>query len=403
MKMEKRNLCRGSLSIVLIVVTVLFVSLFFDSDSANAQKILKIAGVFELSGSTSSMGYPESEGLKLAVAEINEKGGVKIAGETYKLELLLFDTRANPSEAVGIAEKLITREGVKAIFSGANSGTNTAMVTYTQPAKVLHLCVGCTAFIKVLGKPGNECLFKASSYEGGEKGTAAHFLPFIVKKNNFKTAVIMVPATEAGRIYAEVDKKYLEDAGVKVLEVILFNPTLKDFYPQLSKVKLANPDMFGVGFTDDEVIPILRQAVEMGIQSKLVGLGAGMSEKAAYVMGENKPPAEGYTWIAYFPPLTDPKTIDFCGRYQNFYNKKCQSDVGFAILMYETLEHVLWAMQKVGSTTDTTKIAKAIKGHRFDTGLVVKEYDESGLASTNYWIAEIKNGKIVWDYVPLKK
>jgi branched-chain amino acid transport system substrate-binding protein len=401
--MEKRNFRQGFLNIFLIVLTVLLLSFLVNPNNANAQKVLKIGGVFEMSGPTSSMGYPESEGLKLAVSEINAEGGVKIAGETYKLELLLFDTRANPSEAVGIAEKLITREGVKAIFSGAHSGTNTAMVTYTQPAKVLHLCVGCTAFIKVLGKPGNEYLFKASSYEGGERGTAAHFLPFLVKKNNVKTAVIMVPATEAGRIYSEVDKTFLEDGGVKVLEVILFNPTLKDFYPQLSKVKLANPDMFGVGFTDDEVIPILRQSVEIGIKSKLVGLGAGMSEKAAYVMGEDKPPAEGYTWIAYFPPLTDPKTIDFCGRYQKFYNKKCQSDVGFAIMMYETLEHVLWAMQKVGSTTDTAKIANAIKGHRFDTGLVVKEYDQTGLATTNYWIAEIKNGKIVWDYIPLKK
>jgi branched-chain amino acid transport system substrate-binding protein len=399
--MERRN-CVLNIMAVIFFVSLFSFCLTIHPNNVNAEKVLKIGGVFELSGTASTMGFPESEGLKLAVAEINDKGGVTIGGETYKIKLFLFDTRANPSDAVGIVEKLITKEGVKAIFSGAYSASNLAMHEITQPAKVLHLCVGCTAFLKVLGKPGKDCLFKASPFEGGEKGTAAHFLPYLVKKNNIKTAVIMLPSTDAGRMYAEVDKKYLEDAGTKVIDEVFYNPKLRDFYPQLSKVKMKNPDMLGIGFTDYGVIPLLRQSVEMGIKSKLVGLGAGMSEKAAFATGEAKP-IEGYTWIAYFPPLDDPKVIDFCKRYERFFNKSCKSDVGFSILMHETLSNVLWAMQKVGNTTDTLKIAEAIKGHRFDKGIVAREYSEKGLVSSNYWVAEVKNGNIVWEYVPLKK
>ena len=176
---------------------------------------------------------------------------------------------------------------------------------------------------------------------------------------------------------------------------------MTDFYPQLSKIKALNPDALGAGYTDDGVIPILRQAKELGIKSWLIGLGGGMSERAAYATGTDKP-IGGYTWISYFPPLSDPKVIDFCSRYEKFFNKKCASDIGFAIYMYETLEHVLWAMQKVGSTTDTDKIAQALKGHKFE-GIVTREYDEKGLGMSNYWVAEVKDGKVVWNYVPLKK
>jgi branched-chain amino acid transport system substrate-binding protein len=369
---------------------------------ALAQKTLKIGGVFELSGQVAGMAYPQSEGLKMAVAEINEKGGVKIGADQYKLELLLFDTRGSPSDAVGIAEKLITKEGVKVLLTGADSATNMAMQEITQPAKILQLCVGCTAFIKVLGAPGKETLFKASPFEGGDKGTAAHFLPWVVKTHKIKTAVLMLPATEAGKVYAEVDERYLKNAGVEVLETIYFTPGLRDFYPQLSRVKLKNPDMLGVGFTDDGVIPILRQAKEMGIKSRLVGLGAGMSEKAAYAAGPDNP-IEGYVWIAYFPPLTDPTVVEFCKRYTKTFNKQCKGDVGFSILMYETLRNVLWAMQKVGDPNDTIAIAKALKGHRFDDGVVVREYGNDGLVSSNYWVAEIKDHAINWQYVPLNK
>ena len=385
-----------------LVSLLLLCTLGVHADGAMAQKVLKIGGVFELSGTAAGMGFPESEGLKLAVAEINDQGGVDIAGEKHKIELLLFDTRGNPSDAVGIAEKLIAREGVKLILSGADSATNMAMQEVTQSAKVLHLCVGCTGFLKVLGAPGKEYLFKASPFEGGEKGTAEHFLPYIVKASNIKTAVIMLPSSESGKMYAEVDEKFLKQAGVSVLDVVFYNPSLRDFYPQLSRIKLKNPDMLGVGFTDDGVIPILRQAVEMGIKSKLVGLGAGMSEKAAYASGGDKP-IEGYSWIAYFPPLGDPKVVEFCKRYEKLHRKQCRGDVGFGILMYETLHNVIWAMQKTRTTTDTLKLATALKGNRFADGIVTREYSDKGLVSSNYWVAEVKNGAVNWKYVPLNK
>jgi ABC-type branched-subunit amino acid transport system substrate-binding protein len=165
---------------------------------------------------------------------------------------------------------------------------------------------------------------------------------------------------------------------------------------------MKNPDMLGVGFTDDGVIPILRQAKEMGIKSRLVGLGAGMSEKAAYAAGPDAP-IDGYVWIAYFPPLADPAVVEFCKRYQKAYNKQCKGDVGFSILQYETLRNVLWAMQKVGDPNDTIGIAKALKGHRFDDGIVAREYGADGLVSSNYWVAEVKDKAISWHYVPLKK
>ncbi len=369
---------------------------------AAAEKVLKIGGVFELSGPAAAMGFPQSLGVKMAVAEINANGGVKIGGEQYKIELLLFDTRGNPSDAVGIAEKLITHEGVKVLLTGAHSGTNMAMQEVTQGKKILHLCIGCTAFMKILGKPGKELLFKASPFEGGDKGTAAHFLPHVVKANRIKTAVIMLPATESGKVYAEADERFLKESGVNVLETIFFNPKLQDFYPQLSRVKMHNPDMLGVGFTDDSVIPILRQAKEMGVKSRLVGLGAGMSEKAAYAAGGDKP-IDGYTWIAYFPPTTDPAVVAFCKRYEKVIGSECKGDVGFSILMYETLRNVVWAMQQVGNTTDTAAIAAKLKGHRFEDGIVAREYGQDGLVSSNYWVAEIKSGAINWQYVPLKK
>ena len=71
-------------------------------------------------------------GAKLAVSQINAKGGVN----GRKLELVIYDDQASPKNAVPIANKLIGGDKVRLAISGSYSGATRAAAGVFQGAKI---------------------------------------------------------------------------------------------------------------------------------------------------------------------------------------------------------------------------------------------------------------------------
>src|SRR5512135_2770474 len=71
-----------------------------------ASKTLKIAVMTSLTGMMSA-GYKDiSESVKPTERFINEKGGVTINGEKYRVELVVYDDQSSPPGAVAAANKV---------------------------------------------------------------------------------------------------------------------------------------------------------------------------------------------------------------------------------------------------------------------------------------------------------
>ena len=68
--------------------------------SAIADDTLRLGGVFSLTGKLTSLGQSGAVAAKLAVKEINDRGGITVGGKPYRVELILRDDRGVPAEAV---------------------------------------------------------------------------------------------------------------------------------------------------------------------------------------------------------------------------------------------------------------------------------------------------------------
>src|SRR5260370_39037121 len=90
---------------------------------ANAQEAIKIGLIQPLTGSVAYNGTTDVNGSKLALDEINAKGGV--LGK--KLELVIEDGQCRPANSVSAAEKLIQRDNVVTL-SGACCSSSTLAV-----------------------------------------------------------------------------------------------------------------------------------------------------------------------------------------------------------------------------------------------------------------------------------
>ena len=91
---------------------------------AQVKKAIKIGIVLPLSGGLELFGQQGIQGAKMAVAEINEAGGV-LGG--HKFELIIEDNKTDPKTSVEKATKLIQRDNVLAVLGPITSGARDAM------------------------------------------------------------------------------------------------------------------------------------------------------------------------------------------------------------------------------------------------------------------------------------
>src|SRR5450756_678659 len=93
---------------------------------------IKIGLQGPLTGGSSPMGVSMRDGAKLAVAEINAKGG--LLGR--KIEMIERDDEAKNERGVQIAQELINKEKVAASVGYINSGVSLASQRFYQEAKI---------------------------------------------------------------------------------------------------------------------------------------------------------------------------------------------------------------------------------------------------------------------------
>lgn len=122
----KKLMFQKALSIVAALSLIL--GLFAFAFASNS-KTIRLGVNLELSGAVAQYGQRTLEGLKMAVEEINKKGGV--LGK--KIELVVFDNKSDKTEALNIATRLATKENVLALLSPVTSGaTKSASIAATR-------------------------------------------------------------------------------------------------------------------------------------------------------------------------------------------------------------------------------------------------------------------------------
>ncbi len=78
-----------------------------------AEKVLKIGVLGVMSGPAASWGLVNKYCAEATAQMFNEKGGVKIGADTYKIEIVSIDDKNDPKLAVSGAERLTRQEGIK--------------------------------------------------------------------------------------------------------------------------------------------------------------------------------------------------------------------------------------------------------------------------------------------------
>jgi branched-chain amino acid transport system substrate-binding protein len=323
---------------------------------ALAQDAIKIGFFAPITGPAAADGASAQHAVELAVKEVNAAGGIK----GKKVDLIVYDDRLNPQEAVAIANKLIEKDQVVGVVSGSYSGPT--RVTAPIFAKSGVPMVAGYAVHPDVTKAG-ESNFR-NGYLGTVEGAAAAELA--VKTLKAKRIAVLSMDNDYGRELGNGFKARAEKLGATVVSYQAYKfPGEREFRPFLTRVKEANPDLlFACGYYNEGAL-ITRQAQELGLKVTIVGTEGMDSPKFLELAG---PAAEGLMITTNLDrDDSRPLVQNFLKNYRQAYGIDADM-VGAS--SFDAFKILVAAIEKAG--TDQKAVVKALAETKDYSGLTGK-------------------------------
>jgi branched-chain amino acid transport system substrate-binding protein len=338
--MVSRSLNRAAraTTVAAIVTTgALTVSAAMRSTPVHAAGTVTIGVVADLTGSGAAYGISIANGAKLAGTLLDKAGGVNGA----QVKVVVDDGATNTSQIINIFQQDAGAKHVLAIVGPTLSQEAFQADHVAQGLSVPVVATSNTA-------PGipqiGPYIFRLGL---GEAAVVPLAMKTALKHLHFKTAALIYGQDNAftksdGTIFAAVAKTL----GVKLVDTETFSTGDKDFSTQLTKIKSAKPDVILCGALQQEAVPILVQARQLGITARFIGGNGFNTPVVAQDAGKAAEGAiEGTAW---FPNGMSARNQAFIKAYKSAYGKAPDQ---LAAQAYDAI-NVIADAAKLAHTTD---------------------------------------------------
>ena len=310
---------------------------------------IKIGANFEMTGNVANYGAATLDGLKLAIKEVNDAGGVN----GKKITIVDADNKSEASEAVNAATKLISDDKVKVIVGPAVTANVIAESQVATDNKVPVIAPDATSpDVTVENGQVKPYIFRSCCIDPQQGSVMAKFATENLKA---KTAVIYVDnSTDYSKSLGKVFKEKFEAAGGKVLDQQAFVAKDTDFKATLTTLKAANADVIFVPAYYEEVGKIVKQARELGITCPILGTDGWDDPKVADIAGAD---ALNNTYFSTHYSDKDESVKGFVDAFTQEYG---HAPNVFAALGYDAGKMLVDAIKRAGSD-DPEAIRKALE------------------------------------------
>jgi branched-chain amino acid transport system substrate-binding protein len=366
------------------------------SSAFAAEKKLTVGVADALTGGGAVYGLPQANAVRMAADEINAGGGIKVGSDNYKIDVIAYDDKANPTEATNAVRKLIDRDGVKYILGFCCSGSTSAVASFIGNEKAVML-VGNAAERSITTKkiPNLVRTRPPADFTGQAAGT------FIARKGQKRIAVIGALDVGFYAQYVDSVERELKKVGSEIIAREVFTLRDRDMTPQLTKIRALNPDaILVVGYVESAAF-VYRQAVELGMNIPRYGFTSGSEEQFLRVTTSEQMEGVWDLRPTELDLLSASKNgIAYHANYTKKYNASPSPSSPYA---YDQLYVLKAAIEASGTVDDTVAVARAIRALAVPPQVVMqylpvdgKMFDVNGQAYTTNGAFQWQKGKWVF-------
>src|SRR6202012_57504 len=203
---------------------------------AMAADTIKVGLVAALSGQSAKSGEGITRGLKIAIDEINAKGGL-LGGRM--LELVRRDDESNPAKGQTAARELIDKEGAVILYGGIDSPVSLAIVPLVNSVKVPFMGVWAAATNITRNGANPNYVFRVSAVD---VLVDRALIKYAMTKFGAKKPGLMLVNNGWGESNLAGLTAAAEGAGIKLAGAEKFDGQDPDMTPQLQRRREAGAD-----------------------------------------------------------------------------------------------------------------------------------------------------------------
>jgi branched-chain amino acid transport system substrate-binding protein len=251
---DRRTVLKGAAAAGVLQVASPFII------AARGETPIRIGMVDPFTGVYAAVAQNELVGAKLAVEQINAKGGVL----GRPIELLVEDSANDVGTGVQKTRKLIERDQVSFIVGDVNSGIAQAIAQVTAEKKVLHVVSGGHTD-SITGKDCKWNVYRVCNTTRMEANSVTDLLfTKYGKKWHFIT-----PDYAFGHTLYDACAANLKKLGGTITGNELTPLGTSDFSAYLIKARAANPDVLLLLPQGSDMVNCLKQIVQFGINKQI--------------------------------------------------------------------------------------------------------------------------------------
>lgn len=374
-----------------LVLLIAVLAIWLPACQRTAANTISIGLNAELTGSIPVVGASARNGAELAIKEINDAGGLEIAGKKYTLRLIVEDDEDKAESAAAAAQKLATA-GVVAMI-GPNASRNAIPAAEVAESSRMPMITPWSTNPKTTldaktGQP-KKYVLRAAFIDDFQGRVAAKFA--LEQMKTAKPAVLYDVASEYNKGIAEFYKKTLEEAGMRVVAFETYTTGDKDFSAQLTKIKAAGADSLFLPNYYSEVPLQVQQAHKLGFTGKIIGSDSWGNLEIIPLCGAD---CEGLFFTTHYAAdIATPKAQQFIKAYEAAYGKT-PDDV--AALTYDSFGLLFQALQAAGKTDRDAVRDALVAITRYEGVTGIMQFKGTGDPVKSAVIIQIKGGKFTY-------
>ena len=258
-------------SLKFITTLISSILILFATTSLSFAKVvgdtIVLGSAISLTGKYATNGEHTQRGYDLGVKIINEAGGVKVGGKTYKLDVKYYDDESNSAKAAALAQRLIEQDGVQYMLGPYGSGLTIAIAPVTEKFGVPM--VEANGASRALFTKGYKYLFAVLN-------SADHYLNSAVDlMADKKKGATVALAFEQDSFSLDVKLGVMDRIKANGMKVVIDDALpkeLNDMTATLQKVKALKPDLLIVSGHSKGAMTAIKQMNDLKVDVNMLAM-----------------------------------------------------------------------------------------------------------------------------------
>jgi branched-chain amino acid transport system substrate-binding protein len=349
----RRDFCKTSLNAAGAGLGAAFFGPWkFNRVYASAQdKPITIGITTDASGQYAKSGASEMLGMRMAISEFNERGG--LLGR--KIQWIHQDTENKAETGARVAEKMILRNECNFLLGALGSGVSEAVGRVAQKYGTIY--------------------FDTNSSSPSESGAHCHRVKFVWdgNGNNFGRAIVKQAIPSVGNRWLLLTSDYewghqingavrktAESKGAQIISELMVPESAVDFSRFLQEIKRQKPDVVAAAFCGDHLKALRAQVAHFGLQEKPAWIFNQQDWPDIY--GLHKGSLFGTFATCWYHKFDLPGVQEFIRKYQAAYpNERIRVPGNVYYNGYMGMRELLRAVERAGTVNNIAVIKELEK------------------------------------------